>query len=352
MNLGKPQQQQPEQSNQPFEWPASAPPHSQNLVLASKLCATTFPTNHKVGKVTTTHLPSGWSSNDVIKVCFPVSPVRSKPTPYPHNFIVKLPRIQSSPLSAGSPHASCRPEALRTSWAAQHGFGPKVLAIDDVNGAFAMDYIDGGTMRTETALKRLKCVVGLLKRIHSAKAEDWMRRYDPLEVVKRFLGHLKNKEKRGEGRSSTEDVRLIEAVLRKCEREIGGGSGRALVPCHNDFHTHNVMLRHDAAGSGSSSSGGRLLAIDFEDCDLGDPMWDLAYLTVNLELEGTPLALADLYGADGDERRRLRAYVPLAMAHCATWAGVQAGLWVRHQSEVMGRLREVFGSAAPLTLHL
>ena len=348
MNLEKPQQQQTEQSNQLFEWPASAPPHSQNLVLASKLCATTCPTSLKIGKVTTTHLPSGWSSNDVIEVSFPVSPVRSKPAPYPHNFIVKLPRVQSSPLSTGSSHSSCKPEALRTSWAARHGFGPKVLAIDDVNGAFAMEYIDGGTLRTEMALKHLKCVVGLLKRIHSAKAEDWMRRYDPLEVVKSFLEHLKKKEER----RSIEDVRLIEAVVRKCEREIGGGSRRALVPCHNDFHTHNVMLRHDAAGSSSSSSGGRLLAIDFENCDLGDPMWDLAYLTVNLELEGTPLALADLYGADRDERRRLRAYVPLAMAHCATWAGVQAGLWVRHQSEVMGRLREVVGSAAPLTLHL
>ena len=95
------------------------------------------------------------------------------------------------------------------------------------------------------------------------------------------------------------------------------------------------MLRH------ATSSGGRLLAIDFEDCDLGDPMWDLAYLTVNLEFEGTPLALADLYGADGDERRRPRAYVPLAMAHCATWAGVQAGLWVQHQVVLIKRLRDV-----------
>ena len=352
MTLGNPQQEQPEQSNQPFEWPASAPPHPQNLVLASKLCATTFPTNHKVGRATSTHLPSGWSSNDVIKVSFPVSPAHSKPTPYPHNFIVKIPRIQSSPLTTVSSHSCCKPEALRTSWAAQHGFGPKVLAIDDVNGAFAMEYIDGGTLRTETALKHLKCVVGLLKRIHGAKAEDWMRRYDPLAVVKRYLEYLKKKKKEGGGEtSSIEDVRLIEAVLRKCEREIGGGSGHALVPCHNDFHTQNVMLRHHAAGS-SGDGGGRLLAIDFEDCDLGDPMWDLAYLTVNLELEGTPLALADLYGAHGDERRRLRAYVPLAMAHCATWAGVQAGLWARHQSEVMGRLREVVGSAAPLTLHL
>ena len=94
------------------------------------------------------------------------------------------------------------------------------------------------------------------------------------------------------------------------------------------------MLEH------STSSGEKLLAIDFEDCDLGDPMWDLAYLTVNLGMEATPLALADLYGAEVDERRRLQAYIPLAMAHCATWAGVHAGPWVQHQSELIGKLRD------------
>ena len=331
MTVANPQKQQPEQSNQPFEWPASAPPHPQNLALASKLCATTLP-EYKINRFTTTHLPSGWSSNDVIKVSFPLPTSHSRPNPHPHNFIVKLPRIHSSQSSTVISHSNCKPEALRTSWAAQHGFGPNVLAIDEVNGAFAMEYIVGGTLTMKRALKHLPQVVGLLRRIHSAKVENWMRRYDPLEVVKEYLACLK---KKGEEKISIEDIRLIEAVLCKFEREVRRGSDYPLVPCHNDFHSHNVMLRH------ASSSDERLLAIDFEDCDLGDPMWDLAYLTVNLEFEATPLALADLYGADVDERRRLQAYVPLAMAHCATWAGVQAGLWVRHQGELMERLRHV-----------
>jgi thiamine kinase-like enzyme len=38
-----------------------------------------------------------------------------------------------------------------------------------------------------------------------------------------------------------------------------------MVPCHNDFHGHNIML--DVQGT--------LWAIDFEDCNIGDPMWDL-----------------------------------------------------------------------------
>ena len=332
MTVEKPQQQQPEQSNHPFEWPALAPPHPQNLALASKLCETTFPTNYKASKFTTTHISTGWSSNDVVKVSFPFTTAHPSCHPFSRNFIVKLPRVQPSQSSTISSHSNCKSEALRTSWAAKHGFGPNVLAIDEGNGAFAMEYIAGGTLTMVMALKYLPRVVVLLRRIHSAKAEDWMRRYDPLVVVKRYLECLKTE---GEKRISNEDRLLIESVLRKYESEVKDGGEYPLVPCHNDFHSHNIMLRH------ATTSGEKLLVIDFEDCNLGDPMWDLAYLTVNLEFEGTPLALADLYGADADERQRLRAYVPLAMAHCATWAGVQAGLWDRHQAELMQRLRHV-----------
>ena len=332
MTVENPQQKQLEQSNQPFEWPVSASPHAQDLALASKLCATTFPANFKSSSFTTTHLSTGRSSNDVVKVSFPSTTAHPSCHPFSRNFIVKLPRIQPSQSFIISSHSNCKSEALRTSWAAKHGFGPNVLAIDEENGAFAMEYVVGRTLTMVTTLKHLPSVVVLLREIHSAKAEDWMRRYDPLVVVKKYLECLKTE---GEKNFSIEDELLVESVLRKYESEIKGGGEYPLVPCHNDFHSHNVMLRH------ATTSGKKLLAIDFEDCDLGDPMWDLAYLTVNLEFERTPLALAELYGASVDERRRLRAYVPLAMAHCATWAGVQAGSWDRHQAELMQRLRHV-----------
>lgn len=57
-------------------------------------------------------------------------------------FIVKLPRRQAS----SDITASCRSEALRTSWAAEHGFGPKVLAVDEESGGFAMEHLEGSTL--------------------------------------------------------------------------------------------------------------------------------------------------------------------------------------------------------------
>lgn len=82
--------------------------------------------------------------------------------------------------------------------------------------------------------------------------------------------------------------------------------------------------------------------IDFEACDLGDPMWDLAYLIVNLELEHHPYKLADLYGVTPHERVRVGAYIQLALAHCATWAAMRGGgPWVQHYKELMERLHKV-----------
>jgi len=51
-------------------------------------------------------------------------------------------------------------------------------------------------------------------------------------------------------------------------------------------------------------------------------MWDLAYLTVNLELESNSSLLTRLYRTSAEEERRVLDYIPLAMAHCATWAAL------------------------------
>ena len=70
-------------------------------------------------------------------------------------------------------------------------------------------------------------------------------------------------------------------------------------------------------------------------------MWDLAYLAVNLELERERYVLENLYNASAEETQRVRAYVPLAMAHCTTWSALHGEVWAQHQKEVMERLRVV-----------
>ncbi len=305
------QQHQSEPAASIFTWPANEPPHPQNLALASKLCAALLPMEPATTPVTT-HLPSGWSSNDVIRVSISSSAHR-------HRFIVKVPRRQTSSCIA----SNCRAEALRTSWASMHGFGPKVLAIDEESGGFAMEHLEGRTLTKDTIRERLPQALNVLRRIHEAEAMEGMRSYDPMQVVRGQLEQIKES-----GTMQPDDIRLVESIMRNAEEQV---TGHPWAPCHNDFHSQNVML-HDNE---------RLLAIDFEDCDLGDPMWDLAYLTAHLELEQDPDSLEDLYGASAEERRRVRAYVPLAMAQFATWSALHGVVWAQHQREVVERLREL-----------
>ena len=312
------QQQQLELVDEAFKWPACEPPHPKNLALASRLCTALLPLRSDT-KTITQHIPSGWSSNDVIQVSF-------LPLAHSRRFIVKLPRHGTTSRIA----ASCKAEAIRTCWAAKHGFGPKVLAMDEESGGFIMEFIEGRTLTMEMIRQRLPQAVNLLRRIHEAEAMNWMRRYDPVDIVREHLERVKESNA-----MRPNDVRIIEGIIRDTGEKV---KDHPWMPCHNDFHSHNVMLTRSSRGDSEC-----LLAIDFEDCDLGDPMWDLAYLTVNLELEQESYVLENLYEASAEDRRRVRAYVPLAMAHCVTWAALHGGAWAQHQQEVMERLRAVVG---------
>ncbi|KAL8800857.1 MAG: hypothetical protein Q9182_004877 [Xanthomendoza sp. 2 TL-2023] len=297
-----------------FEWPECEAPHPDNLTLASKLC-TSLLRDTQPFETAITHFPSGWSSNDVIQVSITTRTCKRR-------IIVKLPRRQIS-----SPTTSCEREALRTRWAAAHGFGPQVLALDGESGGFAMERVEGQTLAADMSPRRLLQATDLLRKIHDAAPADWMRKFDPVAVVRKQLDCVKKLHA-----MNLEEVRMIESILNDTGTAV---HGHPWVPCHNDFHSHNIMLQQKHSRMDHEE---RLLAIDFEDCDLADPMWDLAYLTVNVEMEREPYLLWDRYGATLDEKRRARAYIPLAVVHCATWAAMRGGPWVRHQNEMMVRI--------------
>ncbi|KAL9088209.1 MAG: hypothetical protein Q9165_006336 [Trypethelium subeluteriae] len=306
----------PEQSDrendESFEWPTSSLPNAENLTRASELCAAVIGIDASCG--TATCYQSGWSAHDCIRIDFPL-----------RSFIVKIPRKPST--SAAS---ICRAEATRTAWAAAHAVGPRVYATDDQSGAFAMECLKGNTLSADMASQSLHQILDLLHKIHKAPARPWMRVYSPITVVEEYLDAAKSMDS-----MPHEDIQLVETVLEDTRREIGQihSYPDLLVPCHNDFHSHNIIL--------GSDGNDQYMAIDFENTDLGDPMWDLAYLTVNLDLEREPLALADAYHTTTEERRRLNAYCLLAITHCATWSAIHGAPWVKHRRDLMARLRQI-----------
>lgn len=210
-----------------FEWPECEPPHPYNLALACRLCATLLPA--ELGATfEPTHFPSGWSSNDVIQVAITSST-------YKIQYIVKLPRLQLSSCIT----TSCEPEALRTHWAAKHGFGPKILAIDEETGSFAMEFVQGQTLTADMITQRMPQVLSMLRRIHTAEPASWMHRYDPMQIVRTQLAQVKQHHA-----MRPKDIRLIESIIRNAQEQV---KNHPWVPCHNDFHSHNIMLRHDGA---------------------------------------------------------------------------------------------------------
>lgn len=101
-----------------------------------------------------------------------------------------------------------------------------------------MERIEGNTRTLDTQAIR-QCVlqaVELLHQIHQAQATAWMRKYNPMKI---FSGHLNQVKKINA--MHLKDVLWIRSILRGTATQV---KGHPLVPCHNDFHSHNVMLRH------------------------------------------------------------------------------------------------------------
>ncbi|KAG8527600.1 uncharacterized protein KY384_007753 [Bacidia gigantensis] len=195
----------------------------------------------------------------------------------------------------------CKEESVRASWASNHGVGPNMLSTDADTGGFAVECIKGNMLLRETAREYLPQIIKLLRSIHSAKAERWMGKFEPVNEVKWHLPYAAKC-------MPPEEVRRVKTALRNAEVSI---KNPPLVPCHNKFHCRNIMLEDSMPGS---HDGARLLAIDFENCDLGDPMWDVASLAADLEHK-TQFALLKVHGATEEEKRRLRIYLPLVKAH-------------------------------------
>ncbi|RKK66776.1 hypothetical protein BFJ69_g15099 [Fusarium oxysporum] len=294
----------------PFQWPSSSPPSSANIAKAAVLCQTLDVNETSISISPFNH--SGWSAQDCIKIDLASQ-----------SFLVKIPRYPS-PQSI----LLCNAEAVRASWAASVGAGPSVVCRDESSGAFVMAFINGQTLTPDLALRNLPAIMELLRKFHTSTSHPWMNIYSPIATVEDYLCLA-----RDQATMTDDDTQLIEAVIAYVKASVGDTTS-TLAPCHNDFHCHNIIVDGTA----------RLWAIDLENVDLGDPMWDLAYLSVNLEME--PLGLAEVYGSMKEDRNRLGAYYLLAIAHCATWSITHGQLWFQHYRELMVRLRKCWNNVS------
>ncbi len=228
-----------------------------NLLLACKVC-TILVLGDPCTETFASYLSCGRSANDVIQVSAQI-----------FKFIVKVPRD----ISVANAAFNCKAEAMRTAWAALRDIGPRVLCIDPESGGFAMEKLEGHTLTVGMIKSRLPQIVRLLRKIHAAEPAKLMWKYDPMAAVTNQLHAVKAAKA-----MKPQEIKLIEDIISNTARTV---KDHPWVLCHNDFHSHNIFLQPAKTGCCSE----KLMAIDFEECDLGDPMCDLAYLIVNLGME-------------------------------------------------------------------
>jgi thiamine kinase-like enzyme len=248
---------------------------------------------------------TGWSTQDCIKINVAAQ-----------GYMVKVPKQHTAESIS-----TCLAEGVRASWAAERGIGPRVVALDEQSGAFATEFIRGRTLSPADVTGRIAGIMALLQKLHSQPTTTWMKHYSPIHAVQSYVDEAKR-----QASMTLDEVCLVDAVLSH-SKNVLFATPTIHVPCHNDYHSQNVML----------DEKGQLWAIDFENCDLGDPMWDLAYLTLNLRLK--PLDLADQYGCTVEEKSRLPMQYLVAIAHCATWSAIHGPQWATHYRDMMDRLQ-------------
>ncbi|KAL6720086.1 hypothetical protein ACLMJK_002007 [Lecanora helva] len=287
------------------------------------------------------------SAYDILAVHLYVPPLQ-------RSFLYKLPREPCSSAAA----ASCKEESLRATWAGENGFGPRISTFDNGNGGVSMDVVEELSLTaemnaemnskrrtrvlnellervhvavveerflsTEMLRERLSHAVTLLKKIHEAEPQNWMKKCDPVEIVDGFLQQVKERNA-----MPTKDIRLAEAILCDVKREF---PKYPLTPCHNDVYCKMILQHPDSE---------TLLALNWKYCNLGDAMWDLANLAVDLEMEKSPAFLERKYGANVYSSRRVRAYIPLAVALCAIRASLRGEALEKDYGKFMARFKNV-----------
>lgn len=147
---------------------------------------------------------------------------------------------------------------------------------------------------------RLQALGRLLRRLHDAPIElPWIFR--AVEVVEFQLAAL-------------DTVPPLVTALLELAARLDATRGRAR-PCHNDPNPGNILWQ-----------GARPWLIDWEFAGMNDPLFDLATVVVELDLDGAGRA-ALLSGWDGDH-----AAIRARLADQATLANGIAGLWYLGQA--------------------
>jgi thiamine kinase-like enzyme len=188
------------------------------------------------------------------------------------------------------------------------GFAPEVVAFLQPEGHAIIRYLPDAeppTIEQFTAPEMVVRVAHRMRDVHALPAIDGM--FDPFAVIDHWGEILEQRGSRLPARlGGLVDLVAIAATERRIlERD-------ELVLCHNDPYHLNFL------------DDGCLWLIDWEYAGMGDPLYDLAGIGLNLDRESRDLLLRTYYGEVTPEMRRgLDLMIPVFLCWNTMWCLIQ-----------------------------
>jgi thiamine kinase-like enzyme len=203
-------------------------------------------------------------------------------------------------------------EARNAAQAASIGIAPELLYLDPPSGLMLTRFIDGGSSLQAADLRDpalLRSTVGLLKRLHGSGLTFAGR----MELFPKLDEYIALAAQKGwpPGLDLTPVRRRAEAARVALER-----SAAPFVPSHVDPVPHNFLRARNGA----------LYLLDWEYAAMAEPMWDLAAVSIEAELDAAlERILLEAYFADaaGQRAGRFALYKASLNLLAAAWAVVQ-----------------------------
>ena len=207
-------------------------------------------------------------------------------------------------------------EAHNARLAVSIGIAPEVLYLDAQSGLMLTRFIDGGVPLQAADMRRpelLRSAVALLKRLHDSRLA-FAGRMELFPKLDEYIALTANR-----GWPAGLDLRPIrrqaEAARAALER-----AAIAFVPSHIDPVPHNFVRGR------SGKQSGDLYLLDWEYAAMAEPMWDLAAVSIEAELDPErERILLDTYFAAASARQagRFALYKASLNLLAAAWAVVQ-----------------------------
>jgi thiamine kinase-like enzyme len=206
-------------------------------------------------------------------------------------------------------------EAHNARLAAAFGIAPDVLYADPQSGVMVTRLVPDGISLSAAHLQRpdtLEWAVGLLKRLHESRLPFRGR----MELFPKLDQYIALASRKGwpEGLNLAPVRRAAEAARSALERP-----DARWAPCHIDPVPDNFIAVPSMAGAVH-------YLLDWEYAAMGEPMWDLAAVSIEAALDepADGIVLEVYFGATASEwRGRFVLYKSLLCLLAAAWAVVQ-----------------------------